>query len=368
MVKKLLAFFKKETVLSVSLLLAALSMLITPPSAEYIGYIDFSVLAMLLSLMSVVGLMKHLGWLSRLSSALISRCGSMRKLSLAICLCCFFFAMLVTNDVALLTFIPLSISALSSAPASVLIYTLSLETVAANLGSVLTPFGNPQNLYIYTHYGMSGAELFSAAFPMWAASLLLVCLAVLPIKNAPVSVKGSEASAKPDKLRSAAAAALFLCCVLSVLRVVNTYICLALVVLSLVLLDRKALLEADYSLLLTFVCFFIFVGNLGASEAVRSAVGSVMAGRELEMGLLLSQVISNVPAALMLSCFTDNASALLRGVDLGGLGTIVASLASLITLRIYKRETKSGGGKYLLIFTLMNVAFLLLLYPVVKFI
>ncbi len=368
---RLKAFFGKETVLCISFLLALLSMLVTPPNAGYLGYIDFSVLALLLSLMCVVGLMKHLGWLGRLSSALISRCRDLRRLSLALSLCCFFSAMLVTNDVALITFIPLSVGALASAPASALIFTMSLETVAANLGSVLTPFGNPQNLYIFSHYSMGAGELVSAMLPLWLASLLLVMLAPLIIKNAPVPLPESaetKPAEKPDVLRGVFALLLFLLCVLSVLCVVSVYICLGAVLLSLIFLDRKALLEADYGLLLTFVCFFVFVGNMGASEAVRSAVSGIIAGRELETGLVLSQVISNVPAALMLSGFTDNAVALLRGVDLGGLGTVVASLASLITLRIFKRETGGKSGRYLLVFTLINIVFLIILYPVAKLI
>ena len=362
--KKILAFLKAEIVLTISLIAALLSMLLIAPDAAYAGYVDWHVLMLLFALMAVVAGLKKCGLMDRLSAALIRTAGDTRKLSLALSLACFFSAMLVTNDVALITFVPLTAALLAAKPGA-LILTVSLETVAANLGSMATPIGNPQNLYLYAHYEMPIGQFFGAILPLTLASLVLVVLAAFLVKPEAVSLPSQEAGEMNPKALWLHAAQ-FLICLLSVLNVLPKWVCFAVVLVSTFVHDRTLLKQVDYALLMTFVCFFVFVGNLGRIPAVSAALGGVLAGNELEMGILCSQVISNVPAALMLSGFTQDACQLMRGVDLGGLGTLVASLASLISFKLYMKAEGAKAGRYLGVFTAMNLAFLAVLYVLAK--
>ena len=362
--KKIFAFLKSEIVLTVSLLAALLSMLFIAPDAAYAGYEDWNVLMLLFALMTVVAGLKKCGLMNRISGALLQKTGDTRKLCLALSLACFFSAMLVTNDVALITFVPLTAALLAAKPGA-LILTVSLETIAANLGSMATPIGNPQNLYLYAHYEMPIGQFFAAILPLTAASLVLVVLAAFLVKPETVSLPAQETG----RMNAGALwlhGAQFLICLLSVLNVLPKWACFAAVLVSTFAYDRTLLGQVDYALLLTFVCFFVFVGNLGRIPAISAALGGLLAGNELELGILCSQVISNVPAALMLSGFTQDACQLMRGVDLGGLGTLVASLASLISFKLYMKVSGARAGRYLGIFTVMNLAFLAVLYALAK--
>lgn len=362
--KKLISFFKAEIVLTISLIAALLSMLFVTPDAAYAGYVDWHVLMLLFALMTVVAGLKKCGLMDRLSAALLKTAGDTRKLCLALSLACFFSAMLVTNDVALITFVPLTVALLSAKPGA-LILTVSLETIAANLGSMATPIGNPQNLYLYAHYEMPIGQFFGAILPLTLASLVLVVLAAFLVRPEAVSLPSQQAG----EMKTSALwlhAAQFVVCLLSVLNVLPKWVCFVAVLVSTFVYDRTLLKQVDYALLATFVCFFVFVGNLGRIPAVSAALGGALAGNELEMGILCSQVISNVPAALMLSGFTQDACELMRGVDLGGLGTLVASLASLISFKLYMKASGAKAGKYLGVFTVMNLGFLAVLYALAK--
>ena len=362
--KKILAYLKAEAVLTIALAAALLSMLAVPPDAGYAAYVDWHVLMLLFALMAVVAGLKKCGLMDRLSAALIQTAGDTRKLCLALSLACFFSAMLVTNDVALITFVPLSAALLCAKP-SALILTVSLETVAANLGSMATPIGNPQNLYLYAHYEMPIGRFFAAVLPLTLASLVLVAAAAFLVKPEKLELPEQK---NGEVIQSALwlHAAQFLICLLSVLNVLPKWVCFVAVLVSTLVYDRTLLKQVDYALLATFVCFFVFVGNLGRIPAVSSALGGVLQGRELELGILCSQVISNVPAALMLSTFTEDAGALMRGADLGGLGTLVASLASLISYKLYMKTPGAKGAKYMGVFTVMNIGFLAVLYALAK--
>jgi len=364
MMKRILAFFRGEAVLSIALAAAVASMLLIPPDAAYAGYVDWDVLMLLFALMTVVAGLKRCGVMDRLSGALIRRAGDTRRLCLALTLACFFSAMLVTNDVALITFVPLT-TALLAASADKLILTVVLETIAANLGSMATPIGNPQNLYLYAHYEMPIGQFLRAVGPLTAASLLLTALACLLVGRESVQLpRQKEAALSPKALWLHGAQ--FVVCLLSVVNVLPKWAAFAAVLASTLWFDRTLLAQVDYALLATFVCFFVFVGNLGRVEAVSTLLGGVIAGRELEVGVLASQVISNVPAALMLSGFTQDAASLMRGVDLGGLGTLVASLASLISFKLYMKAPGAKAGRYMAVFTGLNAAFLAVLYVLAK--
>ena len=363
--KRLAAFFRRETVLCLSFLIALVSAIFVPPDARYLGYVDWNVILLLLSLMIVVAGLKAAGVFDAATRAVTSRVKDARLLTLLLSLCCFFFAMIVTNDVALIAFVPLTVTLLSGLPGA-LIFAVSLEAVAANLGSMLTPIGNPQNLYLYSHYHLTLPQLMGAVAPLAGVSLVLVCLMCLLVKKERVAPNAPEECAalrtKPLMLYGA----LLVICLLTVMRLVPHIACCAAVVLATLLCDRRLFTKVDYALLGTFICFFVFVGNLTRLDAVGDMLRSLMAGRELELGVLCTQVVSNVPAALMLSGFTDNAIPLLRGVNIGGLGTLVGSLASLIAFKLYCKAEGASPRRYLLAFTLMNIAFLVPLYFLAK--
>jgi len=235
-----------------------------------------------------------------------------------------------------------------------------LQTVAANLGSMLTPPGNPQNIHLFSHYAMGAGEFFAATAPVCALSGVLIALLCLGLKNEGISVHFGE-SPGVDKKGLAFSAVLFVLSMLVVFRAMEWYVLLPLFVLLCVIFDRALLKKADFYLLATFCCFFIFVGNMGRIEPVRNALAGLIAGREILLGALLSQVISNVPAAVLLSGFTESGRELLIGVNIGGLGTPVASLASLISLKLYGQSPGAQSGKFMAVFLAVNFALLALL-------
>ena len=363
--QKIIAFFKHETVLAIALLAALASMCIVPPDAAYASYIDFDVLMLLFSLMAVVGGLKRCGVMDRICDALIHRASSARMLCMLLSGACFFSAMLVTNDVALITFVPLTCALLASLPRE-LIFTVTIETIAANLGSMATPIGNPQNLYLYSRYSMPIGSFLAAVGPLTLVSFVLTLLSCLLVKKTPLTASAQEKKAALPALALIIHGVQFVLCIMSVLGVMPKWVSFLAVLLSTLVYCPKLVREVDYALLVTFVCFFVFVGNLGRIEAVSNLLSSVIAGRTLETGILASQVISNVPAALMLSGFTGEAYELLRGVNLGGLGTLVASLASLISFKLYAKAPGAKTGKYLAVFTIINVVFLAVLYVLAK--
>lgn len=361
MVKKVMEFLKRETVMTISAVLALLSMLAVTPDAGYADYIDWDVIMLLFSLMAVVAGLKKCRVFDVVSAKLLKMGGDLRRLSLLITLACFFVSMVVTNDVALITFVPLTVGMLGGISPGRLIYIVTLETIAANLGSMATPIGNPQNLYLYSKYAMTGGEFAGAVLPIAGLSLVLLAAACMPIKADRLSIE-IEGPGKMPAGKLAVYGALLVMCILSVFRVLPKPVCCAAVAIAVLVMDRKGLLEVDYALLVTFICFFVFVGNVGRIEAVSGFISRVVVGREKEAGILASQVISNVPAALMLSGFTDNAAELMRGVNIGGLGTLVASLASLISFKAYMKAPGARAGRYIMWFTAVNIAFLAVIY------
>lgn len=355
-------FFKADLVFTISLLLALLSMLFVPPNSGYLNYLDYSVLATLFCLMCVVAGFRKSGLLSWISRHVLRLARHARTVSLLFVLLCFFCAMLLTNDVCLMAFVPLTLVVLHGSSPLRIAWVVALETTAANLGSMLTPIGNPQNLYLYAHYQMEPAAFFSAVAPVCAVSFVILFGCVfLSGRGKPLEAPGEDAPLQ--KRRLGLHLVLFALCLLTVLRVLDYRVSFLLVLAALLVLDREILPAVDYRLLGTFAAFFILVGNLGSIGAVRSFLAELMQGRELLVSVLVSQVTSNVPAAIMLSGFTENGRALLLGTNIGGLGTLVASLASLISYRLYLGGEKARPGLYLGIFTALNVCLLLILTP-----
>ncbi len=365
-IKKAAGFFKGQTVLAVSLAAAVISMFIVPPDKEYIEYIDLPVLILLFCLMGVVAGLRSAGVFERLTDALLRFAHGSRVICFILMNICFFTSMLVTNDVALITFVPLTLMLYAGGADRVnCIITVVIQTAAANLGSMMTPIGNPQNLYLYTEYDLTMGDFVSALLPVGIASYILLSLCCLLVKNEKMEVRKAEPKELPVK-KLIVLSLLFAVCLLTVLRVIPHLLCLCIVCAGL-LIEWRLFTKIDYALLLTFVCFFVFVGNMGRIEAVSNALSTLMEGRELIVSALASQVISNVPAAVMLSAFTENAKALLQGVNIGGLGTPVASLASLISYQIYAKSENAAKGRYMGIFLLINAAGLAVLLSLAVF-
>lgn len=361
MKEKLFTFFKKETILCVACLLAVLSACIIPPDAAYLGYIDTRVLILLFSLMAVMAGFRALGIFDRMASLLLARARRMRQMAMTLVMLCFFSAMLVTNDVALITFVPFTILLLKRANLEEkLIPVIVLQTIAANLGSMLTPVGNPQNLYLYTVSGMELGMFFKITLPFVLVSYFLLFLLCLlqgsePLKTQPQPKQAAWTGMERQQLFGTTV--LFLLCLLAVFRILPILPLLVLVLVWFLLFQKGILKEVDYCLLLTFVFFFILIGNLGRIPAIRQALQTLMQGREVFVSFFSCQFISNVPAAVLLSEFTDRYDLLLAGVNIGGLGTLIASMASLISYKYFAQLPSAKKGRYLLYFTLANLLF-----------
>lgn len=362
MANKLKNFVKKEVVFFISFLCAIATMFLVPPDKEYIHYIDFRVLSLLFCLMAVVAAFKSIGVFSVLTSKLLSKIKNGRVLSLCLIALPFFTSMLVTNDVALIVFVPFTAALLTELGFHKnIVAVLVFQTVAANLGSMATPVGNPQNLYLYSAYNLSAGEFFSAVLPLTAVSLVCLfasSLILLP-KELPLCDIKEEKIENGKKL--ALFVLMFVLCLLTVFRIVPFEITTVVVMLIFVITDRKIFKEIDFMLLLTFVCFFVISENLGRVEEVREFLQSLLSENTLLTAVGASQVISNVPSAVLLSSFTEDWKSLLQGVNIGGLGTPVASLASLITLKLYMKTKNAKPGKFLIVFTLVNIIGLVVL-------
>lgn len=357
--KIVLDFFKKEVVLTVSFLLAVISMLFVAPNERYFDYIDFRTLGLLFSLMTIMAGLNKLGIFKLLASSLLNKVKSVRGINIALVMLCFFSSMIITNDVALITFVPFTIIVLNLVgEKKYLIFTVTLETVAANLGSMLTPIGNPQNLYLFSAYNMQIGDFLATIAPYALLSFVMLLVFSIFSANTKITNIADSVDRDFDKKRLIMYIALFAVALLSVFRILN-YLVLLMVVIAVVLIfDRKVFLKVDYSLLLTFMFLFIFIGNLGNIESVNNWLHNTVNGNEVVIGIIASQVFSNVPAAILLSGFTDNGYSLLIGVNIGGLGTLIASMASLISFKFIQKEGLSTL-KYIGIFTGINVVFLI---------
>ena len=372
--KKIKELFQKETVLCIAVVLAVISSFVVLPDKEYIGYIDFRTLAILFCLMCVMAGLQKLGLFQLIAGKLLGRVKKVSQLEEILVLLCFFFSMLITNDVALITFVPFTFTVLKllgeKQQRKMAIPIVVLQTIAANLGSMLTPIGNPQNLYFYAKSGLSIGAFLQLMLPYTLVSLalLLICCIVMgrKEKNTALEIQFFGREELTDGRKSLMVyLILFILCLLAVAHILSVWLVLAVVLVAQLMMDREVLKRVDYSLLLTFVGFFVFIGNMGRIPAFSAFLQSIIGGNEVMTSVVSSQVISNVPAALLLSGFTTEYSALIIGTNLGGLGTLIASMASLISYKYIGKESEQGiigtKGKYLMLFTVANIAFLAVL-------
>ena len=358
---KILNFLKNDIILTLSALMAIASSFIVPPDMEYIEYINLPVLVLLFCLMIVVAGFKKAGAFDTLNALLSSKIKSEKSMIFSLCMICFFTSAFITNDVALITFVPFSIAILKKQSNSAIIFCVVMETIAANLGSLLTPIGNPQNLFLYTYYGVSIWDFFKITLPLGGVCLAMILFCLIIPKNRPLNNTETTPDLKFNKKYLLVFGGLFVLCILSVLKILSCYITLAVVLVCVIFSDKKLLKEADYILLITFVFFFVFAGNIARIPAVYDFIKSILSGREVLVSALISQGISNVPAAAMLASFTDDARSLILGTNIGGLGTVIASMASLISYRFIAQEKKIKKSTYMLTFTAYNFSMLLVL-------
>ena len=398
--KRILYFIKSETVLSIAIMLAVVSAFFVVPDREYISSIDFRTLAILFCLMSIVAGLRNIGVFDKLAERLLAKVRGIGEVTVILVCLCFFMSMFITNDVSLITFVPFTIILMKKlnpdADGRWMLKVIVMQTIAANLGSMLTPVGNPQNLYLYGKAGISVAGFLKIMLPYTVCAFALLMgwigLAVI-VRKGKVDYDGKTEVKKNKDLESKADEALpkrktfmseisdskgiqdksgwveklvvyislFAVSLLAVSHILPYGVPFILVLLYLILRDRKILTQVDYSLLCIFIALFIFIGNLGRIPAFSQMLSNILTGREVVTSVIASQVMSNVPAAILLSGFTDHIRELVIGTNLGGLGTLIASMASLISFKYVAKEDRSFRGRYFLEFTVANVIFLLIM-------
>lgn len=354
------AFFKKNTVMSVALCAALVTSFFVPPDKEYLTYFDFKTITCLFCVLAVVCALKNINFFYILAQKIVHFFKNTRSCILALVYITFIGSMLIANDMALLTFLPLGYFVLSATDNKKhMAFTFIMQNIAANLGGMLTPFGNPQNLYLYTAFNIPTAEFFKIMIFPFLLSTALITVCVLFIKPEPLDIK--DAAFFVDKKRVFLYLLLFALSIALVFRAVPYTAGLAVIFLTLLYFDRKALKDVDYPLLLTFVFFFVFAGNMARIDAVQKLFAFFLSKSTLLFSILSCQIISNVPSAILLSRFTADYPNLLVGVNIGGIGTLISSLASLITLREYTKHNPGKTFEYVCMFSAFNFSFLAIL-------
>lgn len=374
MILNLWNWCKKEAVLSVAVILAVVSSFLVHPDKEYLGYIDFRTLAILFCLMAVMAGLQQIGLFGYVAEKLLKLVKHVRGIIFILIMLCFFSSMLITNDVALITFVPFTFIVLKmilgERAEKLIVPVVVMQTIAANLGSMLTPIGNPQNLYLYGKTSMNFGSFIGFMLPYTVIAFILLtawCL-LFPYKGEKQAALQlvKETSLVTYKRQLTVYGVLFVLCLLTVAHILSYEVTLLAVLVVVFLLDKNVLGKVDYALLLTFVGFFIFIGNMGRIPAFHAFIQEIITGNEVITSVIASQFMSNVPAALLLSGFTNQYELLIIGTNLGGLGTIIASMASLISFKYIGKEYRNLRGKYLLYFTVANILFLFVFLTIMR--
>ena len=366
--RKVGAFIKENTVLCIAAVLAIATSVIVPPDAQYIGYFDFRTLTCLFCTLAVICALKNIRFFTIIAQKIVCTTGNLRMAIIALVYITFIGSMLIANDMALLTFLPLGFFVLdSTGKRNYMAFTFIMQNIAANLGGMLTPFGNPQNLYLYSKFAIPDLEFVSIMFPPFIISVVLITVCCLFVKPERLTLKSRDEKPLPV-WRTVVYLILFAFSIFIVFRIVPYVLGLIIIPIAIFFLDKKALGKVDYALLFTFVCFFIFAGNMSRISAVKELFSTLLEKNTLLVSALSCQAISNVPSAILLSQFTDNYRELLVGVNIGGAGTLIASLASLITFREYTKNNPHKTLSYIGLFSAFNFGFLAILLVIESFI
>ncbi|MBE5751704.1 MAG: citrate transporter [Clostridiales bacterium] len=365
---KITGFLKKNAVLCIAVCAALITCFIIPPDKAYLAYFDFKTLTCLFCVLAVVCALRNIRFFTVLARKIVRIFKTTRSSILALVYITFLGSMLIANDMALLTFLPLGYFVLSSTgKQKYMAFTFIMQNIAANLGGMLTPFGNPQNLYLYSFFQIPTGAFVLTMLPPFGISVLLITLCcMIFVKKEPLEIH--DEPVRLPVARTLVYGLLFALSIIIVFRFIPYWIGLIVVPLALLFLDKKALKQVDYGLLFTFVAFFVFAGNMARIPAVERLLGGLIAKNPLIVSAASCQIISNVPSAILLSQFTSDWRGLLVGVNIGGAGTLIASLASLITFREYTSKTHGQTGKYILWFSLFNFGFLFTLTALEYFI
>ncbi len=354
-------FIKKNTVMVIAFCAAVITSFFVTPDKEYLGYFDFKTLVCLFCVLAVVCALKNINFFYMLARKIVQIFHTARMAVLALVYITFIGSMLIANDMALLTFLPLGYFVLkTTGEERYMAFTFVMQNISANLGGMLSPFGNPQNLYLYSHFNISNFEFMHIMAPPFilAVSLLTVCCLVF-VKSEPLTLEDGKIELNTKK--AVLYLALFALSIAIVFRGIPYWIGLIVIPVVLFFADRKSLQMVDYPLLLTFVFFFVFSGNMARIELVRTFFSMLLDKSTLLFSILSCQIISNVPSAILLSQFTENYADLLLGVNIGGVGTLIASLASLITFREYLKHYPARTRYYIKMFSFYNFGFLIFL-------
>ncbi len=358
----LIQFIKKEMVLFIAIIAMLITCIFVPVDNAYLGYFNWATLATLFCTLAVVAALSHIYVFEIVSKNIVLKLHNLRNATLGLVFITFVGSMLLANDMALLTFLPLGFYVLNSTDnKQAMAFTFIMQNIAANLGGMVTPFGNPQNLYLYAFYNIDTLEFMKIMFPSFFAATILIFIICLFVKPTPLTLK-KDISYTLDKKRTLIYSLLFIASILLVFRIFPYGIGTLVITLILLVLDKKAIREVNYPLLLTFCAFFVFSGNMARIPLISTMFEQILPVNTLLFGILSCQFISNVPSAVLLSHFTMDYASLLPAVNIGGCGTLIASLASLITFTEYKKHNPDKVKSYLIQFTGLNFLFVILLY------
>ncbi|MBQ1273986.1 MAG: citrate transporter [Cellulosilyticum sp.] len=359
---KIVQFAKEQFVLTIAIIAMMITCFFVPVDAQYWSYFNWRTLATLFCTLAVVAAFSHIYVFEILSKNIVLKLHNLRNATLGLVFITFFGSMLLANDMALLTFLPLGFYVLNSTGhKQAMAFTFIMQNIAANLGGMVTPFGNPQNLYLYAHYQINTLEFIKIMLPSFIAATILILIVCCFVKPVPLELK-NDIDYTLDKKKTIIYSILFVCSILIVFRIIPYLLGTIVITLILYRMDKKAIKEVNYPLLATFCVFFVFSGNMARIPAVNDFFTQVLPINTLLIGILSCQLISNVPSAVLLSHFTSDYHNLLPAVNIGGCGTLIASLASLITFSEFKKHNPDKVKRYMVQFTAINLIFIIVLY------
>ena len=362
LLRTIINFSKTQFVLSIAVIAMLITCIFVPVDTSYLGYFNWRTLATLFCTLAVVAAFSHIHVFEILSKNIVIKLHNLRNATLGLVFITFFGSMLLANDMALLTFLPLGFYVLNSTDNKQhMAFTFIMQNIAANLGGMVTPFGNPQNLYLYSYYGINTMEFVKIMLPSFLAATVLIVVCCLFVKPTPLTLKNDEDYVL-DKKRTLIYSVLFVASILIVFRIVPYIWGTVAITIALLLLDKDSIKEINYPLLATFCVFFVFSGNMARIPAVSAFFEYLLPKNTLLFGILSCQFISNVPSAVLLSHFTNDYASLLPAVNIGGCGTLIASLASLITFSEYKKHNPAKTKSYVIKFSMINFSFVILLF------